>query len=237
MSVVIGPVLSDSCSNVRKPHGLTPWGFLVSSALSGATARHLGDEVQDATQGAIEAVRASEASLAAKLAFEFLVLTACRSGEVLSAAWGEIDLEAREWNIPGERMKAKRPHRVTLSGRVLEVLSIARTLAQDGTGLVFSGIKYGKPLSDTTLSKLLRELGHSGGASRVPVELPRLGGGTHRRDARPVRHAQAVQGLSGHDPPRRRRSRERVQARGTGAGLGVLFPLKGGYLTRAQRYK
>ena len=109
--------------------------------------------------GAIEAVRASEASMTAKLAFEFLVLTACRSGEVRLAQWDEIDLEARQWTIPGERMKAKRPHRVPLSGRALEVLSVARTLAQDGTGLVFSGMRYGKPLSDATLSKLLRELG------------------------------------------------------------------------------
>ena len=108
---------------------------------------------------AIEAVRASEASMTAKLAFEFLVLTACRSGEVRLARWDEIDLEARQWTIPGERMKAKRPHRVPLSGRALEVLSVARTLAQDGTGLVFSGIRYSKPLSDATLSKLLRELG------------------------------------------------------------------------------
>ncbi len=107
---------------------------------------------------AIEAVRASEASLAAKLAFEFLVLTACRSGEVRLARWDEIDLEAREWTIPGQRMKAKRPHRVPLSGRALEVLSVARTLAQDGINLVFSSIRYGKPLSDATLSKLLRDL-------------------------------------------------------------------------------
>ena len=97
--------------------------------------------------------------MTAKLAFEFLVLTACRSGEVRLAQWDEIDLEARQWTIPGERMKAKRTHRVPLSGRALEVLSVARTLAQDGTGLVFSSIRYGKPLSDVTLSKLLRELG------------------------------------------------------------------------------
>ena len=48
----------------------------------------------------IEAVRASEASLAAKLAFEFLVLTACRSGEVRLARWDEIDLEARDGPSP-----------------------------------------------------------------------------------------------------------------------------------------
>ena len=107
---------------------------------------------------AIAAVWASEASLSAKLAFEFLVLTACRSGEVRLATWDEIDLEAREWTIPEERMKAKRPHRAPLSNRALEVLREAKAIA-DGSGLVFPGIIYGKPMSDATLSKLLRELG------------------------------------------------------------------------------
>ena len=109
--------------------------------------------------GAIGAVWASEASRPAKLAFEFLVLTACRSGEVRLARWDEVDLEAREWTIPGQRMKAKRPHRVPLSGRALEVLSVAQTLAWDDVGLAFPSIRYGKPLSDATLSKLLRDLG------------------------------------------------------------------------------
>ena len=106
----------------------------------------------------IQAVRASEASLFPKLAFEFLVLTACRSGEVRLATWDEIDLDTSEWIIPGERMKAKRPHRVPLSGRALETLNEAKAIA-DGSGLVFPGIRYDKPLSDATLSKLLRDLG------------------------------------------------------------------------------
>ena len=107
---------------------------------------------------AIAAVWTSEASLSVKLAFEFLVLTACRSGEIRLAKWAEIDREAREWAIPGQRMKAKRPHRVPLSRRALEVLSDATAIA-DGSGLLFPGTKYGKPLSDATLSKLLRDLG------------------------------------------------------------------------------
>ena len=78
--------------------------------------------------GAIEAVRTSAATLTTKLAFEFMVLTACRSSEVRLASWDEINLETAEWTIPGERMKAQRPHRVPLSGRPMEILSEARTL-------------------------------------------------------------------------------------------------------------
>ncbi len=78
--------------------------------------------------GTIEAVRTSAATLTAKLAFEFLVLTACRSGEVRLATWDEIDLKTGEWIIPGQRMKAKRPHRVPLSSRALEILNEARSV-------------------------------------------------------------------------------------------------------------
>jgi len=55
-------------------------------------------------------------------------------------------------------MKAKRAHRVPLSGRVLEVLAEAKSLS-DGGDLVFAGTKQGRPLSDMTLSKLVKELG------------------------------------------------------------------------------
>ena len=39
-------------------------------------------------------------------ALEFAILTAGRTSEVLGARWSEIDLTARVWTLPGERMKA-----------------------------------------------------------------------------------------------------------------------------------
>ena len=83
------------------------------------------------------------------LAFEFLVLTACRSGEVRGVLWKEVDLEAREWRIPAERMKAKREHRVPLSTGALAVLRQARELA-DGSGLVFPSAR-GRPLPEVAM--------------------------------------------------------------------------------------
>ena len=53
---------------------------------------------------------------------EFLILTACRSGEVHKATWSEIDCGARLWAIPAQRMKAGREHRVPLSGAALALL-------------------------------------------------------------------------------------------------------------------
>jgi integrase len=113
------------------------------------------DQVTDA----ITKIRASDAGIATKLAFEFLVLTATRSGETREAVWSEFDLPKCMWTIPAARMKAKKPHKVPLSARCLAILEEAKTLKREGDDLVFPGTKDGKPLSDMTLSKLVKELG------------------------------------------------------------------------------
>jgi integrase len=59
----------------------------------------------------------------ASLALEFLILTAARTGEVIGARWDELDLANALWIIPAKRMKAKREHRVPLSGRCLQILA------------------------------------------------------------------------------------------------------------------
>ena len=106
---------------------------------------------------ALGTVAKSYASLSAKLCFTFQVLTAVRSGEARGATWAEIDLERGIWIIPGARMKMGIDHRVPLSSYALEVLAQAE-LVRDETGLVFPSVN-GKTLSDSTLSKLLRENG------------------------------------------------------------------------------
>ena len=106
---------------------------------------------------AIQRVQASKASASVKLAFELLVLTAARSGEVRLATWDEVDLDAATWTVPGVRMKTKRDHRVPLCGRALAILYEARQVTESGH-LLFPSPR-GKTLSDNTLSKLLREQG------------------------------------------------------------------------------
>jgi integrase len=109
--------------------------------------------------GFLDTLRASNAGNFTKLALELVILTASRSGEVRLADWSEIDLDAGIWTRPAERMKAKKEHRVPLSPRAIEILNEARALGS-GIGLVFPGTRPGKPLSDMTLTKLVRELGY-----------------------------------------------------------------------------
>ncbi len=112
---------------------------------------------------AIAAVQRSDAWLGTKLAFEFLVLTAARSGEARGATWDEVDLVARVWTVPATRMKAQREHRVPLCARAAGVLREAEQLRGVATqpefaGLVFPSVR-GKALDDATVSKLIRDLG------------------------------------------------------------------------------
>ena len=113
---------------------------------------------------AIRTVQDSNSRVFTKLLFEFIVLTAARSGEARGAKWKEFDLDNALWSVPGERMKGGRVHRVPLSGRVLEVLAEAKAQA-DKLGidcdLVFpSG--SGEVMTDGALSKMLRRLGVQG---------------------------------------------------------------------------
>ena len=124
--------------------------------LQGNGVRHMRALLHGEVAEAIRKVRASKARPVVKLAFELLVLTAARSGEVRGAAWKEIDREAGVWSIPAQRTKGNREHRVPLCRRALEVLEEARRLAR-GSPLVFPSIG-GKPIGNTAMSELLREL-------------------------------------------------------------------------------
>lgn len=89
-------------------------------------------------------------------AMELLILTACRSGEVLKARWEELDIEAALWVIPPERMKARVEHRVPLVPRAIEILTGLRK--DRHSEFVFPGQKHKKPLSDMTLEMLMRRM-------------------------------------------------------------------------------
>jgi integrase len=95
-----------------------------------------------------------QAGIAAK-ALEFTILTACRSGEARLATWEEIDLNSRVWVIPGERMKAGKEHRVPLSDAAIAVLN----QMDQTTKYIFPGRSEGRPLSDMSLSSVLRRMG------------------------------------------------------------------------------
>ena len=135
-----------------------PAGDAVTAALpkGGRKQRHQRALPYGEVAAALERVRESKAHPSTKLAFEFLVLTASRSGEVRLMAWDEVDLDIGLWTVPASRMKAGREHRVPLSSRAAIVLAEAGERRENE--IVFPSAT-GRRMSDNTLSKLLRDLG------------------------------------------------------------------------------
>lgn len=102
-------------------------------------------------------LQACDARASARLAFEFAILTATRTNEVLGARWGEIDFQNKTWIIPADRMKTKLEHRVPLVARCIAILKEAQKL--DGEShFVFPGRSTEKPLSNMVFLMLLRRM-------------------------------------------------------------------------------
>ncbi len=99
-------------------------------------------------------IRRREATAARAL--ELCILTATRSSETMQARWSEIDLDAKIWTLPAERMKAGREHRVPLSVRAVAILKGMKAAA-DGD-YVFPGQRPGRPLSNMALEMFLRRV-------------------------------------------------------------------------------
>jgi integrase len=93
-------------------------------------------------------------------ALRLLPLLFVRPGELRRAEWTEIDLDAAEWRIPAEKMKARQPHRVPLSRQAVAILRELQPLTGRGRW-VFPGVRAkGEPLSENTLNAALRRMGY-----------------------------------------------------------------------------
>jgi integrase len=101
-------------------------------------------------------------------ALRFAILSAARVGEVRGARWREMDLEAKLWVVPADRMKASRTHRVPLSLSALTVLAEVMPLMKHPDDLVFPGWRHGRPLSDRAVSEVVRRMNKGGNESAPP---------------------------------------------------------------------
>jgi integrase len=103
----------------------------------------------------------------AAAALEFVILNATRTTETLGAAWPEVDLQAKLWIIPGERMKGGEEHRVPLSNAAVAVLKRMQSVRQGD--LVFPGGKEGAPLSDAAMATVIDRMNAANKESGLPI--------------------------------------------------------------------
>ena len=153
----IGAVMKWAVAQGHRPDN--PAGEALGAALPrvDAVRTHFRALPHDEVGAALAEVRESGGSLSVRLAFEFMVLCAVRSGEARGARWAEVDREAATWTIPADRMKAGREHRVPLSRAALAVLDRAAAIREGA--LVFPSSRPGSPLTAGAVGRLLKELG------------------------------------------------------------------------------
>ena len=152
----IGAVMKWAVAQGLRPDN--PAGDAIAAALpkTAAVQRHQRALPHAQVRAALTRVRGCDACPGIRLAFEFLVLTATRSGEVRNARWEEINRDDTVWTIPAARMKNGREHRVPLADRALEVLDEAGQLAAADGGVFPS--PRGRALHQKHLSELMRAL-------------------------------------------------------------------------------
>jgi len=89
---------------------------------------------------------------------EFTILTAARTGESIGAQWGEFDLRAGLWRVPGERMKGGEPHVVPLSERAIALLREMQAL---GRSYAFPSTRQAGAMSNMAMLALLKRMKHT----------------------------------------------------------------------------
>lgn len=121
---------------------------------------HYASLEENEVGGFLSALSATTGNLVVNAAVRLLMLTAVRTGELRKAEWTEIDLDSALWEIPAERMKARRPHLVPLSQQAIELLKIIHSI-NGRYKLVFAGRNnVNNPMSDMAMNQLIKRCGY-----------------------------------------------------------------------------
>lgn len=107
----------------------------------------------------LRAIDGYQGSFVVKSALLLAPLVFVRPGELRQAEWTEIDLDAAEWNIPGDRMKMKQPHLVPLSPQAVVILRELQALTGASRYVFPSGRSFARPMSNNAINAALRRMG------------------------------------------------------------------------------
>ena len=104
----------------------------------------------------------SNLSIPTRCLIEWQLLTLVRPSEASGAQWAEIDLDAKLWTIPAERMKAKREHIVPLSLQALEILEVMKPISAHREHVFPSRNDPKQPMNSQTANAALKRIGYGG---------------------------------------------------------------------------
>ncbi|HHG0702353.1 TPA: integrase domain-containing protein [Klebsiella pneumoniae] len=134
----------------------------ISKAFEKPQKKHMPSIRPDQLPQLMQTMRLASIELPTRCLFMWQLLTLTRPSEASDTRWQEIDLDAREWHIPAERMKMKRVHIVPLSVQALAVLELMRPLSRQREYVFSSRIKPLQPMSSQTVNAALKRAGLGG---------------------------------------------------------------------------
>jgi len=130
-------------------------------ALTAPSVNHRAAILEPEAVGALlRAIDGFEGYKATAMALRLAPLVFVRPGELRHAEWKEFDFGNAEWRIPAAKMKMRRPHRVPLSGQVLDILKEIEPITSYSRWLFPSVRSAMRPISENTLNAALRRLGY-----------------------------------------------------------------------------
>ncbi|MGZ5165713.1 MAG: tyrosine-type recombinase/integrase, partial [Burkholderiales bacterium] len=96
-----------------------------------------------------------------RLALQLLAYTFVRPGELRLAEWSEIDDATSVWDVPGERTKMRRSHRVPLARQAVAAFRELRDLTDHGRYVCASTVDPKRPLQKNAFNDALQKLGYA----------------------------------------------------------------------------
>ncbi|SNT53041.1 Integrase [Tardiphaga sp. OK246] len=109
----------------------------------------------------LRAIDDMDGQITTRAALQLIALTFVRPGELRHAEWKEFDLRDAVWNIPKEKMKMPRPHKVPLSRQAITIINDLREVTGTSPYLFPQIRSWHRPISDGTLNAALRRLGYT----------------------------------------------------------------------------
>jgi integrase len=133
---------------------------LLRGAIASPVVQHRSAIVEPkAFGGLLRAIFSYEGAPETKAALELHALTFARPGEIRAAEWSEFDLDAAVWSIPAHKMKMRRPHRIPLAPRAIQLLHDLHEITGNGRFVFPSARSRQRCMSENTINAALRRLG------------------------------------------------------------------------------
>ncbi|WP_319581544.1 tyrosine-type recombinase/integrase [uncultured Pseudodesulfovibrio sp.] len=111
--------------------------------------------------GLLRSIDEYQGSPVTRCAMKLAALTFVRPGELRHAEWSEINFDGKEWRIPAEKMKMRRPHVVPLSRQSVEVLKEVELITGHGRYVFPSERSSARAMSNNTVNAALRRMSYT----------------------------------------------------------------------------